>query len=42
MQACADHLAGKPLPPEILIPFELIERDNAAAAVERARRVYGD
>lgn len=42
VQACADHLAGKPLPPEILIPFELIEGGNAAAAVERARRVYGD
>jgi ABC-type sugar transport system substrate-binding protein len=40
VQACADHLAGKPLPPEILIPFELVEQGDAAAAAERARRVY--
>jgi ABC-type sugar transport system substrate-binding protein len=41
VQACADHLAGKPLPPEILIPFELVEPASAVAAAERARRVYG-
>jgi ABC-type sugar transport system substrate-binding protein len=41
VQACADHLAGRPLPAQILIPFELVDASNVAAASERARRVYG-
>jgi ABC-type sugar transport system substrate-binding protein len=40
IQACADHLAGVALPPQILIPFELVTRDNAAAFAARAERVY--
>jgi ABC-type sugar transport system substrate-binding protein len=40
IQACADHLAGKPLPPQILIPFELVTAENAAAFAARAKRVY--
>lgn len=40
VQACADHAAGKPLPPQILIPFELVHAGNVAAFAERARRVY--
>ncbi len=40
IQACADHLAGRPLAPEILIPFELVHAGNVAGFAERARRVY--
>jgi ABC-type sugar transport system substrate-binding protein len=42
VQACADHLAGEPLPAQILIPFELVDATNVAGIAERARRVYAD
>jgi ABC-type sugar transport system substrate-binding protein len=41
VQACVDHLAGKALPPEILIPFELVTRENVERISAIARRVYG-
>ncbi len=41
IQACVDHLSGKALPAEILIPFELVTRENVARVQELARRVYG-
>jgi ABC-type sugar transport system substrate-binding protein len=42
VQACADHLAGRSLPPQILIPFELVDSTSVARIAERAMRVYRD
>jgi ribose transport system substrate-binding protein len=34
IEAVADHLAGKPLPPSVLIPCDLYTKDSAAAEAE--------
>ncbi len=41
VQACVDHLQGQALPAEILIPFELVTRENVERISAIAERVYG-
>lgn len=40
VQACVDHLAGRDLPAEILVPFEIVTGENVGRVAEIARRVY--
>ncbi len=40
VRACVDHLSGKKLAKEILIPFELVTKANVDKFVAIANRVY--
>jgi len=40
IEACVKHLKGEQLQKEILIPFELVTKDNVDEFIEIAKRVY--